>query len=68
MEITIELDKENSVFLNKSIIITKIDVDNNGYLILEGQDGKVKMSFYDLMQVLNGLLPKLVNMFGGSSI
>jgi len=68
MEINIELDKENNVFLNKSIVITKIDVDNNGYLILEGEDGKVKMSFYDLMQVLNGLLPKLVNILGGGSI
>jgi len=67
MKLEVILDKENGVFLTKSITVSKATVDESGNLILEGEDGKVTMSVLDLFAMLGGMMPKIMELVSNLS-
>ena len=63
MEIKVLLDKENNVFLTKSVNLNNMEIDDNGNLIIKADDIEIKFTPLDAIK-LSQFSMEIMSKFG----
>jgi len=63
MEVKVLLDKENNVFLTKSVNLNNMEIDDNGNLVIKGDDIEIKFTPLDAIK-LSQFSMEIMSKFG----